>query len=63
MYAKATEIVDERLRALQDGDEVLRSNVAEGKDIMSVLCKGGSFTSWSLTPSMTSNSKGKCNCT
>lgn len=37
LSARSHRIVDEKKKALQEGDEALRLQVGEGKDIMSVL--------------------------
>ena len=39
MDARSQEIVDGKLAALRAGDEALKQQVGEGKDIMSILCK------------------------
>lgn len=39
LTARSLNIVNEKKRALQQGDEALKQQVGEGKDIMSVLCE------------------------
>ena len=38
MRSKAREIFEQKKRALELGDEAVKQQVGEGKDIMSVLC-------------------------
>ena len=62
MDARSREIVDGKLAALKAGDEALKHQVGEGKDIMSILCEcrtSDTVTEWTSHAHISESEYGK----